>query len=414
MDRKITAKRTKKNLLILVISFLVIIWGYIKIVGPSVSSFNVNSSKIALSEASEGIFTESLPIYGLVTPLKSVFLDTIQGGVVDGIFIDEGSVVKAGQPLLKFKNTSFELQVFSQEARISEQLDVNANTRLSLEQNRLDMQRKLNDIELALKLKQRKIDRTKPLADKGYIAEIHYLNMLDEHEKLIKSQELNRKAEAQDDKIRIRKFSQLAESEKRLNSHLNVIRDSLEQLIVKAPISGQVTSLPIEIGELKKEGDRLGQIDVMYGYKVSALVDSYYFSRVSKGQTAYLNSGSKRKELKVSKVYSEIDEGQFQIELDFIDAASKHFVRGQNLNLELILSEPQQTVLIDNGSFFQDSGGAWAFVVAPEGNIATKRAIKLGKRNNKKIVVLGGIELGERVIVSSYSNFADVEQLILQ
>lgn len=414
MDRKISTRKTKKTLTMVAVLLLIITWLMIKFGEGTTSSFNINSTRVMYSTVSKGEFTESLPVYGLVTPLKTVYLDTIQGGVVAEIYIDEGRVVEAGEPLLKFKNISFELQVFSQEARISEQLDVNASTRLSLEQNRLDIQRKLNDIELEIKLKQREIERAKPLVDKGYIAESRYLNMLDEHEKLLKSQELNRKAEEQDDKIRIRKFAQLTESEKRLNSHLKVIRDSLEQLVVKAPISGQVTSLPIEIGELKKVGERLGQIDVMNGYKVSALVDSYYFSRVGKGQSAYLKSGDTQKELTVSKVYSEIEEGQFQIELEFIDGAPEYFVRGQNLNLQLILSEPTPALMIDNGSFFQDTGGDWAYVVAPDGRLATKRAIKLGKRNNNKIVVLDGIELGERVIVSSYANFAEVDQLVLQ
>ncbi|MBQ4862193.1 HlyD family efflux transporter periplasmic adaptor subunit [Pseudoalteromonas sp. MMG013] len=413
MDRKILTKKPKKKLLISAAVLLVGIWGYVKIANTSVSSFKVDSSRISYAQASQGQFTESLPIYGLVAPVKSVFLDTVQGGVIDEILIEEGTMVGAGQPILKFKNTSFELQVFSQEARISEQLDINANTRLSLEQNRLDIHRKLNNIELDVKLKKREIERTKPLMEKGYIAENHYLNLLDKYDQLIKSLELNREAETQDEEIRIRKFSQLAESEKRLNSHLEVIRESLEQLVVKAPIAGQITSLPIEIGELKKVGDRLGQIDVMDGYKVSAFVDSFYLSRVEKGQTAYFVADGVQKKLTVKKVYSEINDGQFQVDLDFVDTAPEHFVRGQNINLELILSEPQQAVMIDNGGFFQDTGGDWVFVVDPNGNTATKRPVKLGKRNNKKIVVLEGIELGERIIVSSYSDFTDVDQLVI-
>ena len=413
MDRKILTKKPKKKLLISAAVLLVGMWGYVKIANTSVSSFKVDSSRISYAQASQGQFTESLPIYGLVAPVKSVFLDTVQGGVIDEILIEEGTMVEAGQPILKFKNTSFELQVFSQEARISEQLDINANTRLSLEQNRLDIHRKLNNIELDVKLKKREIERTKPLMEKGYVAENHYLNLLDEYDQLIKSLELNREAETQDEEIRIRKFSQLAESEKRLNSHLEVIRESLEQLVVKAPIAGQITSLPVEIGELKKVGDRLGQIDVMDGYKVSAFVDSFYLSRIEKGQTAYFAADGVQKKLTVKKVYSEINDGQFQVDLDFVDTAPEHFVRGQNINLELILSEPQQAVMIDNGGFFQDTGGDWVFVVDPNGNTATKRPVKLGKRNNKKIVVLEGIELGERVIVSSYSDFADVDQLVI-
>jgi HlyD family secretion protein len=414
MDRNILTKKPKKKLLISAAVLLVGLWGYVKVANTSVSSFNIDASRVSYSQASKGQFTDSIPIYGLVVPVKSVFLDTVQGGVVYEILIEEGAMIDAGQPILKFKNTSFEQQVFSQEARISEQLDVNANTRLSLEQNRLDIQRRLNNIELGIKLKQREIERTKPLLDKGYIAEVTYLNMLDQYEQLIKSQELNREAETQDEKIRIRKFSQLAESEKRLHSHLEVIRESLEELVVKAPISGQITSLPIEIGELKKEGDRLGQIDVMDGYKVSAFVDSFYLSRVKTDQVAYFVADGIRKELRVNKVYSEINDGQFQLALDFVDAVPEHFVRGQNINLELMLSEPQEAILIDTGSFFQDTGGDWAFVVDPGDNTATKRPIKLGKRNNRKIVVLEGIELGEKVIISSYSDFVDVEQLIIK
>ncbi|WDE09278.1 HlyD family efflux transporter periplasmic adaptor subunit [Thalassomonas viridans] len=368
---------------------------------------------MSYSTARLGEFSENIPVYGVVTPNSTTYLDTIRGGIVEEIYVEEGETVKAGQPLLKFKNIAFKLQAFSQEARVSEQLDINANTRLSLDQNRLDLKRKLNDIELEIKLKKREYERAGRLLAKKHIAVDEYDTLKDEYEYLVKSREINLEAQQQDEAIRESKIIQLTESAQRLQSHMQVIRESLQQLVVKAPVQGQLTAFPIEIGESKTPGERLGQIDEMDGYQIVAHIDSFYLSRIRKNQRARLIYQGEALELRVEKIYQQIQEGQFQVDLSFIGTVPADLVRGQNVNLQIVLSEPRKTLMINNGSFYQDTGGNWAFVVDASGEKAYKKQIRLGKRNANSIEVLEGINEGEKVITSSYSNFAKMEQLVL-
>lgn len=406
MDNIIKKKGINRKLLV-VILITFIAFFYLKVFSQPQKVYEIDRERVRLSEVHLAEFAESIPIYGSVKPIRSVFLDTVQGGIVEEIYVEEGQNVVAGQPLLKFKNIAFEMQIFSQEARVSEQLDINVTTRLSLDQNKLDLERELNASKLEVKLKERQLNRSRVLLEKGFIAEEVYANLSDEYEKVAAELKINQLALEQDTEIGSRKIKQLMLTEKRLESHLKVIRESMKQLIVAAPIDGYLTSIPVEVGEMKKSGERLGQIDMMGGHIVQSSIDSFYLSRVKKGQKATFVNDDQEQELEVIKIYPEITNGQFLVDFGFVNEEPQNIVRGQNFNLTLNVSDTSMSNVIKVGNFYNDSGGEWVFVLDESGRQAVKREVKFGKRNQNYIQVKEGLEVGESVIISSYANYQD-------
>jgi HlyD family secretion protein len=415
MDEVIKRSKFSKRMLVIFFSVIAFVVSYkLATIDEKVRSINVDASSLSFAMVESDTFEDNIPVYGHIYPLRTVFLDTTRGGIVEEIYAEEGGFIREGEPILKFKNLEFKLQAFSQEARVLEQLDINSNTRLSLDQNRLDIQRKLNDIEFDLKVSKRELASLGRLKELGHIAEKVYLEAKDRHEYLLKAKEINLQAQEQDEALREIKIAQLAESAARLNEHMLAIQQSLDQLVLIAPVAGKITSLPVEIGESKNVSDRIGQIDVLAGYKVIALLDSFYLSRVKVDQLASFFYSDSELMLRVEKVYPEIKEGKFQVDLLFEDTPPKDIVRGQNVNLSLKLGQPQESLLVEKGGFIQDVGGSWVFVVSEDGLLALRREVQFGRKNSQYIEVLSGIEKGERIISSSYANFKDMHRLVIR
>lgn len=388
------------------------VFGYSQL-GRDGRSYRIEASRLTLATVERGEFRDVTPIYGIAMPLRTVYLDTVEGGTVEAIHVREGAMLRAGDPILKFRNTAFELQVFSQEARISEQLDINANMRLALERNRLEHLTRLNDIDLSIRQFQRRLEQAEQLVGEGAISASDLQDMRDSYAHALKDREILEQAQKRDEAFRVTKIAQLSESEKRLQAHLQAVRESLEQLVVRAPVAGQLTSLTVEIGESRQRGERLGQIDVVDGYKIVADVDSFYLPRVHKGQKAQYEANGKRYVLAVDKIYPEVKDGKFRVDFRFEGDAPANLLRGQNISFQLQMGEPRQSLVLRNGGFYQDTAGRWAFVVSEGGAVAEKRNIRLGRRSPGQIEVLGGLEAGDQVVVSSYSGYADVDRLIL-
>ncbi|MDK1288226.1 efflux RND transporter periplasmic adaptor subunit [Pseudoalteromonas umbrosa] len=411
MDFKIEKKSNIKSYLYKSIIFILIacVAFYLTSNLASGNSYSVSAERLSFSTVSEGVFKDVIPINGIVEPQKVVYIDAVQGGTVSEIFVNEGELVTVGQPLLKFQNTAFELDIFSQEARISEQLDINANTRLSLDRNELELKTKINDVDYQVKRLTRQLKLKKELRENKHIAEEELESIIDEYEHSVRYREILGKSQEQEMSIRETKIRQLKESEVRLNEHLKIIRESLGDLTVKAPFTGLLSSLDLDVGESKAKGDRLGQVDLVDGFRIAARVDSFYIARVEKGMSAFyadLDTGTEY-ELKVSKVYPEVRNGVFLVDLDFVDSAPSDIRRGQNLVLSLNLGASKKGHLIDNGAFYLDTGGEWVFVLDDSGTKAVKRKVSLGRRNLNHVEVLEGLGIGERIITSTYSNFLE-------
>ena len=350
---------------------------------------------------------------GNVMPSKSVFLDAIEGGRIEEVLVEEGAMVKKGDKLIVLSNTSLQLDVISREAQISEQLNNLHNTRLAIDQNRLNLKRNLLELDYQIAQDARKLAQHKKLRVQELIS-IEDLKQVEERHKYLRQRrELVIEQQQQDERIRSAQIAQLEDSVTQLNKNLQFARKNLENLIVRAPVDGQLTSLNAELGESKARGVRLGQVDLVDSYKVTARIDEFYLGRVIAGQQATFKLTNKDYPLSLSKVYSQVATGQFEVDFAFSGDIPANLRRGQSLQIDLSLGESNQALLIPNGGFFQDTGGRWLFVVDQATQTAQRREVQLGRRNTQVVEVLSGLEQGEYVISSSYGAFAKMNTLSL-
>lgn len=323
-------------------------------------------------------------------------------------------MVEEGQPLLELSNTSLQLDVIAREAEVSEQLNNLRNTQLAIEQNRLKLKSDLIEIDYQIVRLERLIKRYEELEGNQFISKNEYESSVDELNYWKNRREVTRESQQQDEVIRLAQIEQLNGSVAQLEKNLNLARANLENLLVRAPRDGRLTSLNAEIGESKARGERLGQIDDVDRFKAVALVNEFYLNRVRVGQQALLTASGREYTLEVSKIYPEVRSAQFEVDLRFVDDTPADVRRGQTLQLRLRLGDTtERAVLLPNGPYFNDTGGAWVFVLDADGKVARRRPVQFGRRNPNNVEVEGGIEPGEKVIVSSYASFIEVERLFI-
>lgn len=379
----------------------------------SVDAYALNTELVTISTVRSGPFLDFVSIRGSVTPASTVYLDAIEGGRVEAILVEEGSFVAEGQPLLELSNTALQLDVISREAQVAEQLNNLRNTRLAIEQNRLSLRNQLIQLDYDIQRLERRIERRGQLADQGAITEEEYQDAIDQLEYLRNRREVTLESQAIDEEMRLVQIDSLESTVERLENNLRIAQDNLKNLNVPAPVSGLLTSLDAEIGESKGRGQRLGQIDDVENFKIVAAVDEYYVTRVLTGQTAELELGGQSYELLVDKIYPEVADGRFQIDLTFVGSTPPNLRRGQSLNMRLALGDATEGLLLPRGGFFQDTGGNWAFVLDESGAFADRRAIEIGQRNPEYLEILNGLEAGDRVITSAYTGFTDMNRIRL-
>ncbi|TMN87870.1 efflux RND transporter periplasmic adaptor subunit [Pseudoalteromonas phenolica] len=413
MDKVISKKRTFKAWWLAVPAIAITYFLISNTANSSGSRYNLEMDKIKVSTVTGGEFTDMIPLRGNVTPSKSVYLDAIEGGRVEQRFVEEGAMVKKGDKILALSNTGLQLDVISREAQISEQLNNLHNTRLAIDQNRLNLKRNLLELDFEIKQSERKLAQHKKLVANSLVSQNELKAVNDRTQYLKDRRTLVIEQQEQDELIRTAQIAQLEDSVAQLNKNLNFARKNLENLVIKAPIDGQLTAFNAELGESKSRGSRLGQVDIVDEYKVSALIDEFYLGRVFAGQTAKIIHQGQDYTLTLAKVYAEVSNGRFEVDLTFNDALPERIRRGQTLQMELLLADAKPAKLIPNGGFFQDTGGKWVFVIEPGSEVAIRKQVRLGQRNNKFIEVLEGLNEGDRVITSSYSTFIDMQTLKL-
>jgi len=377
-------------------------------------SYNVTTNNLVISTIKQAEFAEYLPLRGVVEPEKTIFIDAIDGGRVEDVFIQEGALVEQGQAILKLSNTNLQLNVLAREAEVSEQINNMRNTRLALEQNQLSLKRDVIELDFKVLRLKKQFIRSKALMKKNLISEQAFEMVKDELDFQLKYRETVQQSQQKEALLQSQQLKQLAQSIKTLESNLAISRGSLDKLIIRAPSNGQLTFLDAQVGESKSIGQRLGQVDLIEQYKVTAQVDEFYISRVAKGQTASFELNQQTYQIAVAKVYPGIDNGTFKVDFSISDQAiAKQLRLGQSVQLKFNLSSSESKLQIANGGFMQNTAGSWVFVVDQSGEQASKRVIRLGRKNPQNIEVLSGLIKGERVITSSYASFADAEQLSL-
>ena len=378
------------------------------------TSYTLDGQRIRTAVVRDGVYEDFIPLRASVEPERTVFLDAVEGGRVETILVEEGAFVVEGQALLELSNTSLQLDVIAREAEVSEQLNNLRNTELAIEQNRLALKSDLIEIDYQIVRLGRLVNRYEELQGKQFISKNEYEDAVDELDYWRQRRVVTEESQRQDERIRLAQIEQLRASVDQLEKNLTLARANLENLLVRAPRDGQLTSFDAEIGESKARGERLGQIDDVDRFKATAMVNEFYLNRVRVGQRAELETGGSVYVLEVSKVYPEVEAAQFEVDLRFVGDAPTDIRRGQTLQVRLVLGDTAESAtLLANGAFFNDTGGAWVFVLNPDRTVATRRDVELGRRNPTQIEVIAGLVPGDEVITSSYSNFMTVDRLLI-
>jgi HlyD family secretion protein len=371
----------------------------------------VDPDRVTISEVRRGTFDDFLPLRARVTPLITVYLDAVEGGRVDKVLVEDGTTVEKGQLLAILSNAELQLSTLRDEAEVANQLNNLRVTELNLARNRLDNQRAVTQALTDLAKAKRLYDLQSPLFARGFVAAKIFGDTKDDLTNAQKRVAELREAQATDERIQSTQLAELKASGSSLSAALSVAHSNLDQLNLRAPVSGQLTAFSIQVGQSMNRGERLGQIDSPGHTKLNADVDEYYLGRVQSGQAATLDHNGKIYRMKVAKIYPQVKNGVFQVDLWFIGAEPVGMQRGQTLQAKLTLGDPAPARLIPNGSFYTDTGGAWVFVVAPDGRSAVKRQVRLGRRNADFIEVLDGLDPGEKVITSPYAGLTDKDRL---
>ena len=413
MDRKIDTVSRRKWLIAAIVGVLgITAIVALVVLGPG-TSYTLDGERLRIETVREGVFEDFIPLRASVEPEKIVYLDAIEGGRVERVLVEEGAFVEPDQVLLELSNTSLQLDVIAREAEVSEQLNNLRNTQLAIEQNRLKLKSELIEIDYQIVKLERRLARFDALRDQEYISEDELDATRDELDYWRRRRGVTRESQQQDEVIRLAQIEQLATSVEQLERNLGIARGNLDDLTVRAPRAGRLTSFDSEVGESKARGERLGQIDDVDRFKATALVNEFYLDRVRVGQVAQLDLGGRGFDLEVTKIYPEVRAAQFEIDLAFRGQPPSAIRRGQTLQLRLVLGDlTEQAVLLANGPFLNDTGGAWVFVL--HDGVAQRRPVRLGRRNPSAVEIESGLLPGDRVIVSSYSNFMQVDRLTIE
>jgi len=418
MDRVIEKKKWPPKRIItygLVLIFILLI-GYLLLFETGGSTLNVKTERITISTVEKGPFQEYIAVIGNVLPQYQHFLDASEGGIVETKYVEAGSLVKKGDKILKLSNTNLLMTLLNNEAQINRASNDLRTTRLQLEQNRLSLQQQSSQAEYDLDRFKRLYKRNKVLYAQKLISKQEYEDCKSDYEHAVETYQLTLESQKKDIQFREEQIKHLEASVKRMQDNLEIVKQQLENLTIKAPISGLLTSLNAEIGESKTRGDRLGQIDDIEGFKVRLEIDEHYINRVELNKVGRFNlTGSdKEYELLVKRIYPEVVEGKFKVDMAFAGKEPEGIKRGQSLHIRLQLSEASDAILVARGGFYQTTGGNWAYVLDKSGDFALKKTIRLGRQNPQYFEVLEGLQPGEKVITSSYDNFGDMERLVLK
>lgn len=412
MDRIVERKQIDKRLLIAggagaVLLLILLFWLF----APRGNSQSVAPARLSIATVKHGIFEDFLPLRSRVTPLVTIYLDAIEGGRVEQLAVEDGATVVKGQLLAVFSNADLQLSTLARQTEVEQQLNNMRSQELALQQTRSANRRDLNQAETDLSKARRLYELQRPLAEKGFVSAKMFNDTKDDLTYQQKRLAILKRSIGEDEQLQSSQLAQLRASASSLNQSLSIARSSLSQLQLRAPASGQLSGFSIQLGQALQQGERLGQIDSAGRNKLVADVDEFYLGRVVAGQVATMEADGKIYGLKVAKIYPQVRNGQFQIDLVFDGPEPPSIQRGQTMQTKLTLGDSTRAVLLPNGAFFNDTGGNWVFVVDKGGKSATRRPVRLGRRNSDFIEVLDGLKSGERVIISSYSGLVDKDHL---
>ncbi|HXS26900.1 MAG TPA: HlyD family efflux transporter periplasmic adaptor subunit [Steroidobacteraceae bacterium] len=432
MDRPIEQHRWTRRRTIAIAAVLLgvaaLAFGYARY--GSARTLTLSRDRVVLSTVQVGDFIEYIPVTGTVQPRETVYLDAVDGGQIAEVDVEEGAFVKVGQPLVRLENAALQLQVLNSEAQVSEQLERLASAKLQFAQSRLTHSRELIDAKYQADEAGKRLARLKALAGTGVVKRADVEDAQLEFDRLQRLEAADIQARDSDEALQRDQVAQLDRLVAGLQRNLVLARQNLDHLVIRAPFNGQLTMLDAHLGESKAAGQRIGQVDRTEGFKVEALIDEHYLQRVSVGEIAMTepDGDTPPRRFAVAKVYPQVTDRQFKVDLLPVpatqaatgvqlarphDIATRGFRRGETVQLRLNIGGERKGLVVANGPFYDDTGGQYIFVLPRGGGVAHRRRVQLGRRNLEQIEVLGGLSPGERVIVSSYESFKDIDRITL-
>lgn len=377
------------------------------------STMNVEKDRLSIATVAKGEFTDYILVSGQIEPAQTFFLDAVEGGMVADIVRESGAIVSVGDTILIMANSNLQLDVMQRETMLYEQINNLRQTRLFLDQNDLVQLGQLAEINYQINLLEPQYKRYEELYEKKLVSAREYEEVAEQYQYNLKRKDLTYKSYKSDSIARSYQLSQLRQSENRMNASLNGVGQILNNLVIKAPIAGQLAMEQIEVGQAINSGERYGQIDVQDEFKVRVPIDELYLPRIGSGLKGKFTLSGVDHELEISKIYPTITSGRFEVDMKFTGESPQGIRRGQSVRIRLQLSDSEQSLLLPTGGFFKDTGGNWVFVINADGN-AEKRNIRLGNKNPEYYEVLEGLVEGEKVIISGYENFGKNEILDLK
>ncbi len=382
------------------------------IVRPNNKTLRVDKDTITVSSAVKGEFNDYIRISGRVQPMTTIQLSPQEGGIVEQILIEEGSPVKAGDAILILNNDNLDLQILNSEAELAEKENILRNTQIQMEQQKLDVRQ--NELEYGTQVDRlkRAYEQQKALYEDKLIAKEDYLKAEEDYRLAQQKYELIRERSKQDSLYRGTQIDRMEESLENMLLNMSMIRKRKGNLIVKAPIDGELGLLDVVLGQSIAAGTKIGQINSVGTYKVEAQIDEHYIDRVVDGLEATFERQGDTYSTIIRKVYPEVRDGKFKADFKFDGEQPDNIRSGQTYYLNLQLGQPEEAVIIPRGTFYQKTGGKWIYVVSKDGNKAVKREIRIGRQNPQYYEVLEGLEPGEQVITSGYDTYGDSDVLV--
>ena len=380
----------------------------------NISTYRVEKDKITIEAVTEGIFHDYISVTGNVEPIATIFLDVREGGRVEEKVVEEGTMLKKGDVILRMSNPDLSLSILNSESQLAEKNNFLRNTMVVMEQEKLQIKRELLNLEFDIKRKKRTYEQNKELYGDSVISKEDFLKSQEDFEFASRSYQLYLERQKQDSIYRSIQIKQMEDNLQNMDLNLKLVRQRQESLNVIAPVDGQLTILDVELGQSVPSGGRIGQIHVLTSFKVVAQIDEHYIDKVKVGLTAILERQGQEFELKIRKVMPDVREGRFSVEMIFNKETPNNMRTGQTYYTRLQLGNPQKSLLLARGNFFQQTGGQWIFVLSEDGTYAEKRTIKIGRQNPKYYELQEGLKPGEQVIISGYDNFGDSERIIFK
>ncbi|HBU78947.1 MAG TPA: efflux transporter periplasmic adaptor subunit [Muricauda sp.] len=396
------------------LGILLLFVGYKLIFASSMSTFRTEKDRLSISSVTAGKFDDYITINGNVAPIATIYMDAYEGGRVSEKLIEEGSMVKQGDIILKLENMALYEQILASESNLALKQNDLRSTKLTFDSRQVEGRKSLATAQYDVQRLKRAYEQNKELYEEELVSKETYLKSKEDYELAQKQYEIVKLQTEQDDELRETSLRGLDTDLDRMQKTLSMVYERLDHLNVRAPADGQLGFLDAEIGQNISQGQRIGQINVLTDFKIEADIDEHYIDRVKRDLSASLERNGNEYKLRLRKVYPEVRNGRFRVDLVFVDEKPETIRAGQSYNIRLQLGESNDAMLLPKGGFFQSTGGQWVFVVSPDGNEAIKRNVRLGKQNSRYYEVLEGLQPGEQVITSNYDSFGDAERIVLK